>query len=102
MFKIWLNPGSNLTIFRETGPRSIVSIWYRAHNQANGFSKKGGINSRDNRGKLLLDNYLGLVDSAWKAVHNPASPIRYLSLKRIVLLLLEITKKILCWPASKI
>ena len=37
MFKIWLNPGTNLTIFRETGPRGIVTISYRADNQANGF-----------------------------------------------------------------
>ena len=43
--------------------------------------------------RLVLNNYLGLVDSAWKPVHNPASPIRYLPLKRIVLLLSEKTKK---------
>ena len=41
MFKILLKPGSILTIFRETGPRIIVTIWFRAHNQANSFSEKG-------------------------------------------------------------
>ena len=44
--------------------------------------------------RLVLNNYLGLVDSAWKPVHNPASPIRYLPSKIIVLLLSEKTKKI--------
>ena len=44
--------------------------------------------------RLVLNNYLGLVDSAWKPVHNPASPIRYLPLKRIVLLLSGKTKKV--------